>query len=74
MVETFGAQYEQGQAEESSWGGVKFRLKRIDLRDPVKFDMDLFVTRSKVRAQRRSKNVALAPLASNAAGSSIAVS
>ena len=56
----------------------KYRLKWIDLKDPVKFYHGfghfLFIQLSNVRAQKRQKNVALASLASNAAGSSIAVS
>ena len=54
------------------------RLKWINLKDPVKFYHGfghfLFIQLSNVRAQKRQKNVALASLASNAAGSSIAVS
>ena len=56
----------------------KYRLKWINLKDPVKFYHGFghfsFIHLSKVRAQKWQKNVALAPLASNAAGSSVAVS
>ena len=56
----------------------KYRLKWIDLKDPVKiyhgFGHFRFIQLSKVRAQKRQKNVALVSLASNDAGSSVAVS
>ena len=57
---------------------TKYRVKWTNVKNPVDFDHELgiflFKAPSKVRAQNGQKNVAPAPLASNAAGSSVAVS
>jgi hypothetical protein len=81
MVETFGAQYENGRTEGEFLGrrpGKKYLVKWTDLNYPYELEYGacifLFKDLSKVRPQQQLKIVAPPALAPISAGSVVAVS